>query len=279
MDVLIIGAGTMGSGIAQTLVVAGHRAYLTDPDGTALGRAQERIRTNLVREQERGRLVEPVDSLMTRLDTTRELLANPVDWVIEAAPEQASLKQKIFHDLDRHYPPSVWLASNTSSIAISHLASQANRYPNRLGGLHFFNPVPRMALVEVVPGLDTSADFVTAAHQLIESLGKTGITVPDRPGFLVNRVARPYYLEALRMVDEGVASLESVDRVMQGAGFPMGPFRVIDLVGVDVNYAVTQSVYTETHGDERYRPHPWQEQLVLRGYLGKKSGRGFYQYD
>lgn len=279
MEVLIIGAGTMGSGIAQAMVVAGHRVYLTDPDALALERAKDRIGTNWERDLERGRLAEPVDNLMARLETTPEFLVDPVDWVIEAAPEKASLKQKIFHDLDSHYPSSVWLASNTSSIAISRLASKANRYPNRLGGLHFFNPVPRMALVEVVPGLDTSPDYVRAAHELIGSLGKTGITVPDRPGFLVNRVARPYYLEALRLVDEGVASLENVDRVMQGAGFPMGPFRVIDLVGVDVNYAVTESVYTATHGDERYRPHPWQEQLVFRGYFGKKSGRGFYPYD
>lgn len=279
MDILIIGSGTMGAGIAESLITHGHRAIVTDPDMGSRQRAQSRIHQNLVRGVERGRLADPVDAYMECLTFAPQRPPEPVAWVIEAAPEQLSIKQQIFEELDRDYPESVWLASNTSSIAISRLMVRAQSHPERIGGLHFFNPVPRMALVEIIPGMGTSDTYVGAAHQLVASLGKTGIAVPDRPGFLVNRVARPYYLEALRLVDEGVASLEMVDEVMEGAGFPMGPFKVIDLVGVDVNLSVTESVYEQTYYDERYRPHPWQQQLVDRGYWGKKRGRGFYHYE
>ncbi len=279
MNIVIIGSGTMGAGIAQTAIQSGHRAILTDPDSASRQRAQERISSGLQRGIERGRLPESLDSYLDRLSIKDAIPNSDVNWVIEAAPERSELKQKIFHDLDERYPSTVWLASNTSSIAISKLKVNASRHPERIGGLHFFNPVPRMALVEIIRGMDTSDEYVTAARKLVASLGKTGIVVPDRPGFLVNRVARPYYLEGLRMVDEGVAPMETVDQVMEGAGFPMGPFRVMDLVGVDVNLSVTKSVYEQTYYDERYRPHGWQEQLVERGYWGRKSGRGFYRYE
>jgi 3-hydroxybutyryl-CoA dehydrogenase len=279
MIVLVIGAGTMGAGIAETLIVHGHRAIVTDPDEASRGRAEDLIKQNLHRAIERGRLEGPFASVWQRLSIVDSRPDMAVDWVIEAAPEQVTLKQRLFAELDQVYPSSVWLASNTSSIAIGRLKVNAVRHPERIGGLHFFNPVPRMALVEIILGRDTDPSYDSAAKALVASLGKTGISVPDRPGFLVNRVARPYYLEGLRLVDDGVASPETVDAVMEGAGFPMGPFRVMDLVGLDVNLAVTQSVFEQTYYDERYRPDAFQHELVERRWLGRKTGRGFYRYE
>lgn len=279
MQLVIIGSGTMGSGIAEVGLAAGHRVVLTDPDSAARVRARARIEKNLGRSVEKGRLGGRVEDFLARLEIHVSGPDRGVDWVIEAAPEDIALKQQLFHDLDQRYAETVWLASNTSSIAISTVQSNAARFPERVGGLHFFNPVPRMPLVEIVRGLHTADGYVEAAQALVQQMGKTGVVVPDRPGFLVNRVARPYYLEALRLVDEQVASLDTVDAVMEGLGFPMGPFRVMDLVGVDVNLSVTRAVFEQTGFDERYRPHPWQEQLVERGQLGRKSGRGFYRYD
>lgn len=268
----------MGSGIAEVAVAAGYHTVLTDPDSGARQRGYARIAKNIARSIEKGRLSDAAETYLNRLEVSEAAPQSDVAWVIEAAPENVLLKQGLFEQLDQRYRASVWLASNTSSIAISRLQAHALRHPERVGGLHFFNPVPRMALVEIIRGLDTSDAYVAAAKTLVADLGKSGIAVPDRPGFLVNRIARPYYLEALRMVDEGVAGLAEVDAVMEGAGFPMGPFRVMDLVGIDVNLSVTKSVYEQTYYDERYRPHPWQEQLVERGYWGQKSGRGFYRY-
>lgn len=279
MTLVIIGAGTMGSGIAEVAIARGLTAVVIDPDEATCQRAADRIEKNLTRSLEKGRIKESVKTCLERLQWAKDFPESGVDWVIEAAPEQMALKQQLFEDLDARYEPGVWLASNTSSIAISRIKARAIHHPERIGGLHFFNPVPRMALVEIIRGMDTSAEYVAQAQLLVEKLGKTGIVVPDRPGFLVNRTARPYYLEALRMVDEGVASLDTVDNVMEGVGFPMGPFRVMDLVGVDVNLSVTQSVFQQTYYDERYRPHPIQEQLVDQGYWGRKRGRGFYRYD
>lgn len=275
---VIVGSGTMGSGIAEVIVARGGSAVLVDPDAAARERAKTRIGQNLARSFEKGRLAERAEDCLARLEISKTAPVDGVAWVIEAVPENVGLKQRLFAELDAQYPETVWLASNTSSIAIGRLQSRT-RHPERVGGLHFFNPVPRMQLVEIIRGLETSAEYLAAARALTEQLGKTGVVVPDRPGFLVNRVARSYYLEALRMVDEGGAPMEVVDDVMEGAGFPMGPFRVMDLVGVDVNLSVTQSVYEQTYYDERYRPHPWQEDLVERGYWGRKSGRGFYRYE
>lgn len=278
MVIWIVGAGTMGAGLAETALASGHQVVLTDPDRDARIRAEERVRRGLARSIERGAIPETLDQIFARLTMAETCSNAQVNWVIEAALEDLFVKQMIFGELDQRFDASVWLASNTSSIAISRLKVRAVRHPERIGGLHFFNPVPRMALVEIIQADDTSPAFGHAARSLVQSLGKTAVMAPDRPGFLVNRIARPYYLEALRLVEDQVASLELVDQVMEGAGFPMGPFRVMDLVGVDVNLSVTQSIYDQTFGDERYRPHGLQQRLVERGHLGRKSGRGFYHY-
>lgn len=280
MKIGIVGAGTMGRGIAEAALRSGHTVIITDPITEARAFAGSWIEQNLRRSINKGHLAGPLETYLSRLRLESELPADgDMQWVIEAAPEQIALKQSIFVELDVGFGPAVWLASNTSSIAISKLKARVQRHPDRVGGLHFFNPVPRMGLVEIIRGMDTSDEYIAAAKDLVASLSKTSIVVPDRPGFLVNRVARPYYLEALRMVDEGVVSLEVVDQVMEGAGFRMGPFGVMDLVGVDVNFSVTESVYQQTFYDERYRPHRLQQQFVERGFLGQKTGRGFYRYD
>ena len=279
MHIVIIGSGTMGTGIAEVGLMAGHHVILTDPEVEVRQRALVRIQKNLERHLDKGRLSGDVAHYLRELELHVEGPSTDIHWVIEAVPENLALKQTLFRRLDRRYDASVWLSSNTSSIGISRLQTMAKAHPERIGGLHFFNPVPRMSLVEIIRGFDTHPDYIEAAITLVEGLGKTGIVVPDRPGFLVNRVARPYYLEALRLVDESVAPLELVDHVMEGAGFATDPFRVMDLVGVDVNLSVTQSVYQQTANDERYRPHPWQELLVEHGYFGQKQARGFYRYE
>lgn len=277
--IVIVGSGTMGTGIAEVALKAGDELVVVDPAPDALKRAEGRLHERLWHEHEKGRLGGVVDDYWGRVQWRERLPDGTIDWVIEAAPEDIVLKQSLFREFDEKYPETVWLASNTSSIAISRLQAHAKHCPGRIGGLHFFNPVPRMKLVEIVQGRDTEEAYRAAAQGLVSRWGKTGIGVPDEPGFLVNRVARPYYLEALRLVDEGVATLQTVDQVMEGAGWPMGPFRVMDLVGVDVNLAVTRAVWEQTYYDERYRPHAWQEQLVERGHWGRKSGRGFYRYE
>lgn len=277
--IMVVGSGTMGVGIAEVALMQGFEVVMTDPDAEARRGALHKLQQAFEKHIHKGRASAPIEQYLGALTFSSELLSSSVDWVIEAVPERLDLKQQIFSELDAHYPASVWLASNTSSISIAHLQARATQHPERIGGLHFFNPVPRMGLVEIIRGLDTSEEYLHAAEALVVALGKQAVVVPDRPGFLVNRIARPYYLEALRLVDEGVAPMEAVDTVMQSAGFPMGPFRVMDLVGTDVNLSVTTSVFEQTYYDERYRPHPWQQQLVARGYWGRKRHRGFYRYD
>ncbi|MCY0878163.1 MAG: 3-hydroxyacyl-CoA dehydrogenase NAD-binding domain-containing protein [Firmicutes bacterium] len=279
MRVVIVGAGTMGRGIAEVVATSGFDVTVVEAVPEARKAAAHEIRTHLERRHARDPLAPPPEAVLDRIRWTDAMPEDEVSWVIEAVPESRPLKESLFASWDALLPPNVWLASNTSSIAISLIQAKCPHHPERVGGLHFFNPVPRMALVEIVRGLDTSDDFVAAAQKLVQEIGKEGIVVPDQPGFLVNRVARPYYLEALRMAEERVADATVIDRVMEGLGFPMGPFRLMDLVGLDINLAVTQSVWEQTGYDERYRPHPWQAALVARGALGRKTGRGFYRYD
>jgi 3-hydroxybutyryl-CoA dehydrogenase len=275
-QVVVLGAGTMGRGIAQVAVEAGLAVTLVDPVPGAVERGRQAIGSAWARAVERGRLApEQRDALVDRLTASSDLPA-AADWVIEAVPEDADLKRSVLREVQDRYGSRTAVASNTSSIAITALQA-ALPHPDCMGGLHFFNPVPRMALVEVIAGLATGEIWLTKARELVARLGKTAVTAPDRPGFLVNRIARPYYGEALRLVDEGTASIPAVDAVMEAAGFPMGPFRLMDLVGLDVNLAVTESVYRQTYEDPRYRPHPLQVAMVQAGRLGRKTGRGWYE--
>jgi 3-hydroxybutyryl-CoA dehydrogenase len=217
---------------------------------------------------------------VARLSTTTSLdeLAD-ADLVIEAAPERLDLKQRIFEELDRITPASAILATNTSTLSVTQIAS-TTATPERVVGIHFFNPPPLMPLIEVVEGAETAAEVMETAMEFARRLGKKPVRVKDVPGFIVNRVARPFHLEGLRLLEQGAAPVETIDHLFREAGgFRMGPFELQDLIGLDINYAASQSVYDAYHHAPRFRPSPLQRQKVESGHLGKKTGRGWYRYD
>lgn len=271
----------MGGGIAEAAILQGFSTILYDVGEEILTRARDRIRADVERRVQRRRLTpaESEEALGRLALTTRLEDLNDADLIIEAAPEDLDLKRTLFAAIDRIARPDAIFASNTSSLSITALAGGTGR-PERVVGMHFFNPAPVMPLVEVVPGRRTAPEVLTEATALARALGKTPVVARDTPGFIVNRIARPYYTEALRLLAEGVASVEEIDRIMRLAGgFRMGPFELLDLIGLDVNLAVTRSIYEAFFQEPRYRPHPLQEQMVQAGLLGRKSGRGFYVYD
>ncbi len=274
--VAVVGAGTMGRGIAQVAAAAGYRVLLHDPVPEAIQAALDRIRASLTRAAERGRLAEPVAAVLARVEPRsglEELAEAPL--AVEAVPERLELKQEVFRTLAERNR-GMLLATNTSTLPVTAIARPVPG-PERVVGLHFFNPPTRMPLVEVVPGLFTSEAAVAAALAFARSLGKEPVVVRDTPGFLVNRVARPFYGEALVLAGDGVP-FETVDRVLRGLGFPMGPFELMDLIGLDVNLAATRSVWEQSFFADRYRPHRLQVERVTAGWLGQKTGRGFYPY-
>lgn len=274
--VAILGAGTMGRGIAEVAALAGHAVWLYDPNQAALERALAEVRTDLQKLAEKGRLAGTVDEVLAHIRPTQSLEdCAGAAWVIEAAPEQLELKQELLGKLGELNPNNI-LASNTSTFSISAIAAKV-KHPERVLGLHFFNPAQRMKLVEVVGGLQTAPALLEHALELMQSWGKEPVQVVDAPGFLVNRVARPFYGEALRLHGEGIAK-EHIDWILRGMGFPMGPFELMDLIGLDVNYAASTSVYQAFYGEPRYRPHPLQYQRVAAGMLGRKTGQGWYSY-
>jgi 3-hydroxybutyryl-CoA dehydrogenase len=277
--VAVIGAGAMGSGIAQVAVAAGHPVYVVDSAPGVAQRACDGIAQALVKRAKQGRMDprEAADA-STRLHAVTsvdELV--PCLLVVEAIAESLPAKRALFEQLDRTQSPPTMLATNTSSLGIDEIAAGA-AHQERVLGLHFFNPAHVMRLVEVVHGAATSEDVLDAASELMLTWGKTPVRCASTPGFIVNRVARPFYGEAQRMVQEGVADPATIDAALRGAGFPMGPLELTDLIGQDINLAVGTSVWERTGHDPRYAPTTLQQDLVAAGHLGRKTGRGVYQY-
>ena len=278
--VAVLGAGTMGAGIAQVALQAGFGVVLYDLAEVGLERARHQIVQNFGRLVSKARLSADVAAdMLTRLALTTALHSvKDVELVIEAAPEVLEIKRDLFRFLDAQLPESVLLATNTSSLSVTAIAADL-KHGHRLVGLHFFNPAPVMKLVEIVQGLQTSDEAIAQAEEWVHRFEKTPVLVRDTPGFLVNRVARPYYGEALKVLGDHALAPSLVDAVMTDvAGFRMGPFALMDLIGIDVNFAVTCSVYDAFFQEPRFRPHPIQAHLVAARHLGRKSGKGFYDY-
>jgi len=277
----VVGAGTMGAGIAQVCLAAGHAVRLHDASREAVERGSARIAEGLGRLMTRGHIsVDDRDDALARLTIVAALseVALGADVVIEAALENLDTKQSIFAALDAAATPGALLATNTSSLSVSAIAAVTAR-PGRVLGLHFFIPAPLMALVEVVAGERTDAATMLAADAFVTGLGKRPVACIDAPGFIVNRINRSFTLEALRMLEAAEAGIEAVDAAVVAGGFPMGPFALMDLVGIDVNLAVAHSLHEAFGRAVRFRPSPIQARLVDAGTLGRKSGQGFYRYD
>ncbi len=274
----IVGAGTMGRGIAQVFAQARYRVGLYDSAPGQVERAAKSIRDSLGRMDRAGKLKEPVEAIEARIEGVDDIGAlSNASLVIEAINEVKELKQGIFGQLDQLVDERAMLASNTSSVSITALAGSTNR-PDRVVGIHFMNPAPIMPLVEIVQGELTSAVTMERAGQVVESLGKTPVIAADRPGFIVNRLLAPMLNEAAFALMEGVGSREDIDRAMKlGTRHPMGPLELADLIGLDVLLALMEVLHQE-FGDSKYRPCPLLRRMVESGKLGRKSGAGFYEY-
>jgi 3-hydroxybutyryl-CoA dehydrogenase len=279
MKIAVIGAGTMGSGIAQVAAQAGHPVVLFDTRREAVDKALAGLRKTLDRLVEKGKLTaEQADGIHGRITPASDLkdLAGS-GLVIEAIIEDLGLKKKLFGELEGIVPEDAVLATNTSSLSVTAIAGGLE-HPERMVGLHFFNPAPLLPLVEVVPGLASDEALASRCATLMTAWGKVPVLCKDTPGFIVNRVARPFYGEAIRIYEEGIADMPTIDAAMKSVGFKMGPFELMDLIGNDINFTVTKTVWEAFFYDPRYKPSFTQQRQVESGRLGRKSGRGYYAY-
>jgi 3-hydroxybutyryl-CoA dehydrogenase len=273
----VCGAGTMGSGIAQVIASAGYKTLLYELNNEVLDKAQTLIFKNLDMLIEKGKLTASLkEEIIQRIYFTNEINDCVAEVVIEAIVEKPEIKTELFKQLSLINTVETIFASNTSSLSITALANTIKN-PTRVAGIHFFNPAPLMKLVEIVRGEKTSDAVMTKLDAFIKSLGKTPVACKDAPGFIVNRVARPFYIESLRLAEEGIP-LDAIDGLLESKGFKMGPFKLMDLIGNDINYAVSCSVYEQLNKPERLKPSPIQEEKVKTGELGKKTSKGYYAY-
>jgi len=280
MPIGVLGAGTMGTGIAQIAATKGHEVWIYEVREKAIDKAKAQLKKILDRLLEKGRMSEDArKQIDKRLRFTQNLdRLKHCGLVIEAIIEDLRIKKEVFAELEGIVAKDAVLASNTSSLSIAAIGSALD-HPERFLGLHFFNPAPLMPLVEVIPGIGSDPAVVEKARTLMDEWGKTTVLAKDTPGFIVNRVARPFYGEAIRILEEGYADVQTIDWAMRElGGFRMGPFQLMDFIGNDINLKVTETVYKAFFFDPRYRPSFTQQRLVEAGYLGRKSGRGYYRY-
>lgn len=276
--ICVCGAGTMGSGIAQVAARAGYTTILYELNEAVLAKAKAKLQSDLQKLVEKQKLsAEESSAIFNRIHFTSAVKDCVADVIIEAIIEKPEVKVSLFNQLAEINHTLTILASNTSSLSISEIA-QHIPHPERVAGLHFFNPAPLMKLVEVVKTEQTSDDVIHTLVTLTKQLGKMPVVCKDAPGFIVNRVARPYYIEALRLAEEGIADFETMDTLLESKGFKMGPFKLMDLIGNDINYAVSCSVFQQLQQPERLKPSDIQKEKVARGELGKKTGKGYYSY-
>ena len=278
-NICVIGAGTMGNGIAQVAAQNGLSTQLFDVNKIALKKAADTIQQNLEWLVNKEKIsAEAARNIFKLIHFTSNLQTCKADVFIEAIVEKAVAKIEVFNQLAAINSEESIFASNTSSLSISDLQASII-HPERVVGMHFFNPAPIMKLVEVVKGTQTADAVAQKIYDLCLQLKKTPVLCNDAPGFIVNRIARHYYLEAMKIVESGIASIENVDALMEASGFKMGPFKLMDLIGLDVNLAVSKSMYEAFHHTERFKPSTLQEATVAKGELGKKTGKGFYDYN
>ena len=280
MKVSVIGSGTMGSGIAQIAATNGHKVCLFDSFDGAIKNAEDKLIKILNRLVEKEKISDQEkDDILSRINFSKKIEdINGSGLVIEAIVESLEIKQKIFTDIEKLVDNKCIIASNTSSLSIASIASSCEK-SERVIGIHFFNPAPLMPLVEIIPAVQTSSETLNNAKSIIDSWGKVTVIAKDTPGFIVNRVARPFYGEAIRIYEEGVADFSTIDWAMREiGGFRMGPFELMDYIGNDINYTVTETVFSAFYFDQRYKPSFTQKRMMEAGYLGRKSGRGYYNY-
>lgn len=280
MKVGVLGAGSMGIGIAQIAATFGHDVILCDNNAAAMEQSMRRLSKVLNRLVEKGRMTAAeVQALLGRIQTTSLVNEfNDCNIVIEAIIENLDIKKMVFQKIEAVVSDDCILATNTSSLSVASIAAACEK-PERVLGIHFFNPAPLMKLVEIIPAIQTSEAVLEKSRALIDSWQKVTVLTKDTPGFIVNRVARPFYGESLRILEEGIADVATIDWAMKElAGFRMGPFTLMDYIGNDVNYVVTETVFTAFYFDPRYKPAFTQKRLSEAGYYGRKSGRGYYNY-
>jgi 3-hydroxybutyryl-CoA dehydrogenase len=277
--VAIVGSGTMGQGIAQTCASAGYEVLLYDIEASLVKKAISSLRHNLDTLVEKKKISrEDANATLGRISSVSDFRQLQVDLVIEAVIENLEVKQKIFREIEKLNDKDCILTTNTSSIPVTRIGAVL-KHRHRFAGLHFFNPAPVMKLVEIIRSGSTSDSTLETLKDFTSRLGKQFVIAQDSPGFIVNRVARHFYLESLKLAEEKAADYKTIDALMKSSGFRMGPFELMDLIGIDVNLSVTQSIYDSFHQEGKFRPNRIQQQKVDAGHLGRKSGKGFYDYN